>query len=129
MKNIEQQAKEVCLDAFCRICPKREYMTCIWCHNSEPAEPQCHIAEYKLQIVNVYRDVLVKLKEQREELLRWRDPKKEQPEDGATVLGKTSDPKQPLTIMKYYNNIWWIWAHPCWAGPSGEVIGWRPIYD
>lgn len=65
----------------------------------------------------------------KQDLTRWRDPKKEQPEDGATVLGKTSDTKQPFAIMKYYNNIWWIWAHPCWAGPSGEVIGWRPIYD
>ena len=66
---------------------------------------------------------------ERQELLRWRDPKKEQPEDGATVLGKTSDTKQPFAIMKYYNNIWWIWAHSCWAVPSGEVIGWRSIYD
>jgi hypothetical protein len=66
---------------------------------------------------------------ERQELLRWRNPKEKQPEDGATVLGKTSDPKQPFAIMKYYDNIWWIWAHPCWAGPSGEVIAWRPIYD
>lgn len=128
MKNIEQQAKEVCLDAFCRICPKREYMTCIWCHNSEPAEPQCHIAEYKLQIVNVYRDVLVKLKEQREELLRWRDPKKELPEDGAIVLGKYCDPQRPFDIVRYINGQWYK-AYHSWSGPSGEVIGWRPIYD
>mgnify|MGYP001036622000 FL=1 len=66
---------------------------------------------------------------ERQELLRWRNPKEELPEDDATVLVKTSDTKQPFAIMKYYNNIWWIWAHPCWAGPSGEVIGWRPIYD
>ena len=66
--------------------------------------------------------------DERKELLRWRNPKEEQPEDGAIVLGKTSDPKQPFAIMKYYNNIWWIWAHPCWSGPSGEVIAWRPIY-
>ena len=74
-------------------------------------------------------DFIAGAQSEQKELTRWRDPKKEQPEDGAIVLGKTSDPKQPFAIMKYYNNIWWIWAQPCWAGPSGEVIGWRPIDD
>lgn len=81
---------------------------------------------YRDDIVNGYIAGAI---DERKELLRWRNPKEEQPEDGAIVLGKTSDTKQPFAIMKYYNKIWWIWAHPCWAGPSGEVIGWRPIYD
>lgn len=81
---------------------------------------------YRDDIVNGYIAGAI---DERKELLRWRDPKEEKPEDGAIVLGKTSDPQQPFAIMEYYNNIWWIWAHPCWAGPSGEVIGWRPIYD
>lgn len=74
-------------------------------------------------------DFIAGAQSEQKELTRWRDPKEEQPEDGATVLGKTSDPKQPIAIMKYYNNIWWIWAHPGWSGPSGEVIGWRLICD
>ena len=129
MKNIEQQAKDVCLDAFCRMCPKQVYTTCLWCHNSEAAEPQCRVAEYKFSIVNVYRDVSVKLKEQREELLRWRNPNTELPEDGATVLGKTSNAQHPFVIMRYIGCRWLVWAYPKWAGPNGEVLGWRPIND
>lgn len=42
---------------------------------------------------DIARSYIAGAKDEREELLRWRDPKKEQPEDGATVLGKTSDTK------------------------------------
>lgn len=65
---------------------------------------------------------------ERQELLRWRDPKKEQPEDGATVLGKYCDPQRPFDIVRYINGQWYK-AYHSWSGPSGEVIGWRPIYD
>lgn len=66
---------------------------------------------------------------ERQELLRWRDPKKEQPEDGATVVGKYCDPQQPFALIKYINGQWWTWSYHGWSGPSGEVIGWRPICD
>lgn len=66
---------------------------------------------------------------EREELLRWRDPEKELPEDGATVLGKTTDVQHPFVIMRYLGCRWLVWAYPGWAGPSGKVIGWRPIHE
>ena len=65
---------------------------------------------------------------ERQELLRWRDPKKEQPEDEATVLGKYCDPQRPFDIVRYINGQWYK-AYHSWSGPSGEVIGWRPICD
>lgn len=66
---------------------------------------------------------------EREEMLRWRDAEKELPEDGATVLGKTSCVQHPFVIMRYIDRKWWVWAYPGWAAPAGEVIGWRPIYE
>lgn len=65
---------------------------------------------------------------ERQELLRWRDPKEELPEDGATVLGKYRDPQRPFDLVRYINGRWYKEYHS-WSGPSGEVIGWRPICD
>lgn len=65
---------------------------------------------------------------ERQELLRWRNPEEEQPEDGAIVLGKYCDPQRPFDIVRYINGQWYK-AYHSWSGPSGEVIGWRPIYD
>lgn len=66
---------------------------------------------------------------ERDELLRWRDPEKEFPEDYVPVLGKTSDVQHPFVIMRYIGCRWLVWAYPGWAGPSGKVIGWRPILE
>lgn len=75
---------------------------------------------YKNRIAGAYSE--------REELLRWRNPEEEQPEDGAIVLGKYCDPQRPFDIVRYINGQWYK-AYHSWSGPSGEVIGWRPIYD
>ena len=77
---------------------------------------------------DIARSYIAGAKDEREELLCWRDPKKEQPEDGATVLGKYCDPQRPFDIVRYINGQWYK-AYHSWSGPSGEVIGWRPIYD
>lgn len=66
---------------------------------------------------------------ERDELTRWRDPEKEFPEDYVPVLGKTSDVQHPFVIMRYIDCRWLVWAYPGWAGPSGKVIGWRPILE
>lgn len=77
---------------------------------------------------DIARSYIAGAKDEREELLRWRDPKKEQPEDGATVLGKYRDPQRPFDLVRYINSRWYKEYHS-WSGPSGEVIGWRPICD
>lgn len=67
--------------------------------------------------------------DEQKELLRWRDPEKEFPEEYVPVLGKTSDVQHPFVIMRYLGCRWLVWAYPGWAGPSGKVIGWRPIHE
>lgn len=73
-------------------------------------------------------DFIAGAQSEQKELTRWRDPKEEQPEDGATVLGKYCDPQRPFDIVRYINGQWYK-AYHSWSGPSGEVIGWRPICD
>lgn len=77
MKTIEERAKRICTSAFCYRCPKRIYTTCIWRHNTEIAEPQCRIGEWNDLIMDTYKQAVIDLKEQREELTRWHDPKEE----------------------------------------------------
>lgn len=64
-----------------------------------------------------------------EELTRWRNPKKELPENGQLVLCKTSNKKLPFVTVKYDRSGWWVYAYPGWAGIGHKIIGWRPICE
>lgn len=80
---IEEKAKHICVDVFCCKCPKRVCTNCIWCHNTERAQPQCCNSEYKEAIKDVYHVTIAQLKAQRAELTRWNDPKEEFNEDNS----------------------------------------------
>lgn len=68
---------------------------------------------------------------EREELTRWRDPKKELPELLTPVLGKQSDAKKTYYKVvyrrEYDDDIGYYWTdNGC---RSLYIDGWRPIYE
>lgn len=67
---------------------------------------------------------IVGAKYEREELLRWYDPKKELPEEGEDVLIKLITGKCEVGFYIEYLN---------WRGADGIVddyiLGWRPIHE
>ena len=75
----------------------------------------------------------------RQELLRWRDPQKELPEEGKLVLLKiNSDYPDDLFLGAYKNGDWDIDGGYVWGtsaedadanGLGGFVTGWRPIHE
>ncbi len=69
---------------------------------------------------------------EREELLRWHDPKEELPEEGAVVLGKIADEGTAYyTILHYDIFGWWVRPTPLesWAGCPYDVMKWRYIHE
>lgn len=127
MKTIEERAKRICTSAFCYRCPKQIYTTCIWLHNTEIAEPQCRIGEWKDLIVDTYQQAVIDLKEQREELTCWHDPKDEMPEGDEWVLVRLRNSK---TQVAYYDIDAEMWLYPLnnyMVRPI--IIGWRKIHE
>lgn len=128
MKTAEGRAKNICISAFCCLCPKRVYTTCIWRHNTEMANPQCHITEYKELINQVYEKAVDELKAQREELTRWHDPKEELPPAGKIVLVKSTY-GCGYALAERDDEGWWLAPPEEWELPADRVIGWREIHE
>ena len=89
-------------------------------------DAQCDNSAEITNLQVMFADFAKKVLEERE---RWRDPEKELPEDGATVLGKTSDVQYPFVIVRYIGCRWLVWAFPGWGGVEGGILGWRPILE
>lgn len=137
MKTIEERAKQICVDTFCSMCPKRVYTTCIWRHNTERSQPKCGISEYKGLIKDAYHAAIVQLQEQHEELTRWHDLKEELPDNNHCVLIKIADgPQVRIHIGSREGDVWiadggfLFHADPASSiGFDGVVIGWREIHE
>lgn len=70
MTTIEERAKRICTNTFCNKSHKPICKTCIWRFNTERAEPQCSVSEYKELIKSIYDSAVSQLILQREELTR-----------------------------------------------------------
>lgn len=75
MTTIEERAKRICANTFCNQSHTPVCKTCAWRLNSEPAEPQCRVLEYKDVIKDIYESAICQLILQREELIREYDLK------------------------------------------------------
>lgn len=76
------------------------------------------------------QDFIVGAKSEREELLRWRDPKKELPETGVEVLVKIDTMRSKYDIMKHNEYGWWQKAPVGgWCAPKYKPVGWRYIHE
>ena len=135
MKTIEERAKQICVDTFCSMCPKRVYTTCIWRHNTDRSQPKCGISEYKGLIKDAYHAAIVQLQKQHEELTRWYDPKEELPPIYDNVMVKY----MALDGCEHVATAWRSAgdAGGCIYAISGtgvtinsqNVIGWREIHE
>lgn len=130
MGTIEERAKQICVDTFCSMCPKRVYTTCIWRHNTERSQPKCGISEYRGLIKDAYHAAIVQLQEQHEELTCWHDPKEELPKDDSDVLVKTTlCAKYRIAFYKANGARNYHWHENNGAFDDDMVIGWRPIHE
>lgn len=137
MTTIEERAKRICANTFCNQSHTPVCKTCAWRLNSEPAEPQCRVSEYKDVIKGIYESAICQLILQREELTRWRDPKKELPDNNHCVLIKITDGQQECIYLGSREGDAWMADggyvfHSNVAsviGFDGVVIGWRPIHE
>lgn len=126
MGTIEERAKQICVDTFCSMCPKRVYTTCIWRHNTERSQPKCGISEYRGLIKDAYHAAIVQLQEQHEELTCWHDPK-DLPDRGKDVLLKMEFIESGE--LMYSVGYWYDSYFSNTLGLHGEVIGWREIHE
>lgn len=132
MKTIEERAKQICVDTFCSMCPKRVYTTCIWRHNTDRSQPKCGISEYRGLIKDAYHAAIVQLQEQHEELTRWHDLKEELPELLTPVLGKQSDSQNTYYKIVYRHEYDNEDGRYRWTDSEGRPIyvdGWREIHE
>ena len=130
MGTIEERAKQICVDTFCSMCPKRVYTTCIWRHNTERSQPKCGISEYRGLIKDAYHAAIVQLQEQHEELTSWRNPKEELPDDDRYVLVKTTlCGRYCIAFYKANGARNYHWHENNGALDDDMVIGWRPIHE
>ena len=74
MTTIEERAKRICANTFCNQSHTPVCKTCAWRLNSEPAEPQCRVSEYKDVIKDIYESAICQLILQRVELTQWHNP-------------------------------------------------------
>ena len=61
MTTIEERAKRICANTFCNQSHTPVCKTCAWRLNSEPAEPQCRVSEYKDVIKDIYESAICQL--------------------------------------------------------------------
>lgn len=70
-------------------------------------------------------------RDEREEFIRWRDPKEEQPEDGEDVLIKTTMCRR--YCVAFFKNekgrTNYRWHENNGAIDDDMVVGWRPIIE
>lgn len=67
----------------------------------------------------------------RTQLLRWRDPKKELPEEGVPVLVKFEDGTYSAQVRYKHPKYGFGWSPDAYAVFIDEnyIVGWRPIED
>lgn len=69
-------------------------------------------------------------KSEREEMLRWHDPKKELPKTDVEVLVMVHDGGHTYDVMRYDQHGWWQKAPGGgWCAPNNTPIGWRHIHE
>lgn len=113
MKTIEERAKEFCENNICVECGDRKNCdrkclgTCI---------PTYDALEWLIQFG----------KSEREELTRWRDPKKEMPEHRKQVLVKTDTENHDVA---YYSDNVDGWIANDGIYNTAQIIGWREIHE
>lgn len=69
-------------------------------------------------------------KSEREELIRWHDPKVELPETDVEVLVMIHADGHTYDVMRYDQHGWWQKAPGGgWCAAKYTPIGWRPIHE
>lgn len=111
MKTIEERAKEFCEKNICVDCGDRDNFDkgCLGCSISTPS-----VLKFLIQFG----------KSEREELTRWRDPKKEMPEHRKQVLVKTDTENHDVA---YYSDNVDGWIANDGIYNTAQIIGWREI--
>lgn len=67
----------------------------------------------------------------RVELTRWRNPKKELPEEGVPVLAKFHNGTYAVLLRYNHPRLGWGWTFDSVViiPNDSQIIGWRPIYE
>lgn len=109
MKTIKERAKA--------------YARKIWANGKRDYAPLKKMAE---------QDFSAGAQSEREELLRWHDPKEELPEEGAVVLGEIANEMIAHYAILHYDIFgWWVRPTPLdgWASCPYDVMKWRYIHE
>lgn len=67
----------------------------------------------------------------RTQLLRWRDPKEELPEEGVPVLVKFHNGTYAVRLRYNHSRLGWGWTFDSVGilTDDSQIIGWRPIEE
>lgn len=67
----------------------------------------------------------------RTQLLRWRDPKEELPEEGVPVLAKFHNGTYAVLLRYNHPRLGWGWTFDSVGiiPNDSQIIGWRPIEE
>lgn len=67
----------------------------------------------------------------RTQLLRWRDPKEELPEEGVPVLAKFHNGTYAVLLRYNHPRLGWGWTFDSVGiiPNDSQIIGWRPILE
>jgi hypothetical protein len=133
MTTIEERAKRICTNTFCNQSHTPVCKTCAWRLNSEPAEPQCRVSEYKDVIKDIYESAICQLILQREELTQWNNPfVKDMPKGNVLVkyiaVGRPNEPYYTVGRRKP-SGVWSCENELATSHPRFEIVGWRPIHE
>jgi hypothetical protein len=131
MTTIEERAKRICTNTFCNQSHVPICKTCVWRLNSEPAEPQCRVSEYKDVIKGIYESAICQLILQREGLTQWHNPfVKDMPKDNVLVKYiAVGCPNKPYYTVgrREPSGRWDCENELAISHPRFEIVGWRPI--
>ena len=120
MTTIEERAKRICANTFCNQSHAPVCKTCAWRLNSEPAEPQCSVSEYKDVIKDIYESAICQLILQRDELTR---------EDNLKGENHIGIENRNIHFYNECDNPIHTGFCPV-SGPLSEIrSNWRPIHE
>lgn len=85
-------------------------------------------------------EIVIKIREEafdaaeqwlRTQLLRWRDPKEELPEEGVPVLAKFNNGTYAVLLRYNHPRLGWGWTFDSVGiiPNDSQIIGWRPIEE
>lgn len=98
------------------------------------------LKESRNRLNEMVDEIVIKIREEafdaaeqwlRTQLLRWRDPKKELPEEGVPVLVKFQNGAYDVLLRYTHPSLGQGWT-PDNVGiltDDSQIIGWRPIYE